>query len=107
MIRVIIERRFQKKEAVDAVSVLIEMRSKALRAGGYIGGETLHSVEDPSVWVTISTWVDEESWRAWASSLERQEMISKIGPLTVSPERVSLFRVVSRGATQSAHVIDK
>lgn len=107
MVRVIIERQFKRHEEVDAVSLLIEMRSKALRAHGYIGGETLHSVEDPSVWVTVSTWADEGSWRAWASSKERQEITDKIAPLIVYPEKVSVFRVVSRGATQSASVVDR
>jgi heme-degrading monooxygenase HmoA len=107
MIRVIVERQFREHEEVDAVSLLIGMRSKALAAHGYIGGETLHSVEDPSVWVTVSTWADEASWRAWASSKERREIEGKIAPLIASPERVSVFRVVSRGATQSAHVVDK
>jgi len=107
MVRVIVERQFKKHEEVDAVSLLIEMRSKALRAHGYIGGETLQSVEDPSVWVTVSTWADEASWRTWASSKERQEIVGKIAPLIASRERVSVFHVVSGGATQSAHAVDR
>ncbi|MFO7773869.1 MAG: antibiotic biosynthesis monooxygenase [Dehalococcoidia bacterium] len=99
MIKVIIERQFRQNEGPKAESVLIEMRSKALRAQGYVGGETLSSVEDPSVLLTISTWVDEASWKSWASSSERQEIARKIGSLTVSPEKVSVFRIVSGGGT--------
>lgn len=99
MVKVIIERQFHKDEGLKAESALIEIRSKALRAHGYIGGETLSSIEDPSVLVTVSTWVDEASWRAWASSSERQEIMKKIAPFTVSPEKVSVFRVVSGGGT--------
>jgi heme-degrading monooxygenase HmoA len=106
MIRVIIERKFKASEVEKAESALIEIRSKALRAHGYVGGETLNSVEDPSIWVTISTWAHEAAWRAWASSAERRENASKIQSLTVSPEKISVFRVVSRGAGQSAHTLD-
>jgi heme-degrading monooxygenase HmoA len=102
MIKVIIERQFRTKETVEAESLLIEIRSKALRAHGYVGGETLTSVEDPSLLVTVSTWADEASWRAWASSSKRQEIMSKLEPLVVSPEKVSIFRVVSGGAAQPA-----
>jgi heme-degrading monooxygenase HmoA len=80
MIRVIVERQFKRHEEVDAVSLLIEMRSKALQAHGYIGGETLHSIEDPSVWVTVSTWADEASWRTWASSKERKQIERRVAP---------------------------
>jgi heme-degrading monooxygenase HmoA len=99
MIKVIVERRFRRIEGVKAESLLAEMRSQALRARGYIGGETLSSLEDPSVLITISTWVDEASWKAWASSSPRQEVTNKIAPLMVSPEKVSIFRVVSGSGT--------
>jgi quinol monooxygenase YgiN len=99
MVKVIIERRFRKKEGVKAESLLLELRSKTLEARGYVSGETLVSVEDPSVLLVISTWIDEASWRAWASSPQRQEIMSKILPLMVSPEKVSVFRVVSGSNT--------
>jgi heme-degrading monooxygenase HmoA len=99
MVKVIVERRFRRIEGVQAEDLLAEMRSKALRARGYIGGETLSSLEDPSVLITISTWADEASWRAWASSSPRQEIANKIAPLMVSPEKVSIFRVVSGSGT--------
>jgi heme-degrading monooxygenase HmoA len=99
MVKVIVERRFRRIEGVQAESLLVEMRSKALRARGYIGGETLSSLEDSSVLITISTWSDEASWSAWASSSPRQEIANKIAPLMVSPEKVSIFRVVSGGGT--------
>ncbi|MGQ9546529.1 MAG: antibiotic biosynthesis monooxygenase family protein [Dehalococcoidia bacterium] len=99
MIKVIIERQFRKMEGIKAESLLLEIRSKALRAPGYIGGETLSSVYDPSVLVTISTWADEASWKAWASSRERQQIMTKIAPLMVSPEKISVCRVVSGSGT--------
>ena len=99
MVKVIVERRFPSIEGGKAEGLLVEMRSKALRARGYIGGETLVSLEDPSVLITISTWADEASWSAWASGSPRKEIASKITPLMVSPEKVSIFRVVSHSGT--------
>jgi heme-degrading monooxygenase HmoA len=99
MVKVIVERRFRSIEGGKAEGLLVEMRSKALRARGYIGGETLISLKDPSVLITISTWSDEASWGAWTSSSPRQETANKIAPLMVSPEKVSIFRVVSHSGT--------
>ena len=82
-----------------AEGLLVEMRSKALRARGYIGGESLISLEDSSLLITISTWADEASWGAWASSSPRQVIYKKIAPLMVSPEKVSIFRVISGSGT--------
>jgi quinol monooxygenase YgiN len=107
MVRVIIERKFKASEVANAESVLIDIRSRALQAPGYIGGETLNSLEDPSIWLVISTWVDEAAWRAWTATAERQEIAKTIRGLTVSPEKTSVFRVVSRGAGKSAHTIDR
>lgn len=99
MVKVLIERRFRKDEAAKAEEFLIELRTKALRMRGYVGGETLSSVEEPFFLVTVSTWADEASWKAWESSRERKEIMKRMEPLLASPEKISVFRVLSASGT--------
>lgn len=107
MVRVIIERRSKPNEEVELESLLIDMRTRAMRRRGYVSGETLRSIDDPSHWLIISTWLDVNLWKAWQSSTERQEIVSKMKPLLAAPEKVSVFSFVRRGGGESAHTIDK
>jgi heme-degrading monooxygenase HmoA len=77
-VKVIIERRVTKGMDTDLANLMRDFRAKAMFAKGYISGETLRSHEDPSLYVTISTWKSYEDWKAWVESPERKEMQSKI-----------------------------
>ncbi len=94
MVRVIIERRCQPNKEAELEKLLVELRSKAMWQRGYISGETLQSVDAPSLWLVISTWLDAELWKAWENSPERQEMVTKIEQLLVVPEKVSVLSFV-------------
>ncbi len=94
MVRVIIERRCQPNKEVELEKLLVELRSKAMWQRGYISGETLQSVDAPSLWLVISTWLDAELWKTWENSPERQEMVTKIEQLLVVPEKVSVLSFV-------------
>ena len=69
----------------------LELRAGAMRQHGYISGETLKSVDDPSFCLVISTWVDAESWKIWETSTQRREIVSRIEPLLATPEKISVF----------------
>jgi len=94
VVKVIIERRCRPNKEAELAKLLVELRSRGVWQSGYHSGETLRSVDDPSVWLVISTWVDADLWKAWESSHERQETISKILPLLIEPEKVSVFGFV-------------
>jgi len=91
MVRVIIERRCQPDKEVELEKLLVELRSKGVQQRGYVSGETLRSVDDPSLWLVISTWLDAELWKAWESHPERQEVVTKIERLLVAPAKASVF----------------
>jgi heme-degrading monooxygenase HmoA len=91
MVRVIIERRCQPNKELELETLLVELRSKVVRLRGYVSGETLRSVDDPSLWLVISTWLDAELWKAWENSPERKEVITKIERLLVAPAKTSVF----------------
>ena len=107
MIRVIIERHCQPGKQAEMESLLVELRTKAMRQRGYISGETLQSVDDPLLWLVISTWTDADLWRMWETMPERREILSEIEPLLTAPEKVSIFSFARRGGAESAHTIDK
>jgi len=107
MVRIIIERRCQPNREIKLQSLLMDLRTKVMRQRGYVSGETLRSVDDPSLWVVISTWLNADLWRAWEISPERQELISEIDPLIIAPEKVSIFTFVRQAGAESAHTIDR
>ena len=107
MIRVIIERHCRSGSEAEMERLLMELRTTAIQQRGYISGETLHSVDDPSLWLVISTWVDADLWKVWETTQERRKIESEIEPLLVTPEKASVFSFARRGGAASAHTIDK
>jgi len=107
MIRVIIERRCRPDKLTEMESLLTDIRIIAMKQPGYISGETLHSVDDPTLWLIISTWLDLDTWKAWETSMERREAMRKMEPLLVAPEKVSAFTFIRRGGAASAHRLDR
>lgn len=105
MVRVIIERRAKPGREAELENVFIDLRIKAMKAAGYVSGETLQSVDDPSSWLVVSTWIDANHWEAWKNSRERREILSKLEPLLSAPEKISVFTVMRRGGAESAHKI--
>ena len=97
MIKVIIERHCHPDKAAELESLLVDLRSKAIQQRGYVSGETLRSVDDPSHWLVISTWLDADLWREWESSLERQGITGSLDPLLSAPQKASVFSFVWEG----------
>jgi len=107
MIRVIIERHCRPDKVAEMESQLVDLRTTATRQSGYISGETLHSVDDPTLWLVVSTWVDVKAWKAWQTSSERRQNMKSVEPLLAAPEKVSVFNFARKGVTASAHTVDK
>jgi heme-degrading monooxygenase HmoA len=106
MVRVIIERHCRPGKESDLEKALLEMRGRAIRQKGYISGETLRSMRDPSVWLVLSTWASASLWNAWERSPERQDTERRIERLLVEPQEVSVFSFMRRGGSESAHLVD-
>ncbi len=54
-IRVIIERRTIPGYELQLNELLTKLRSLAVQAKGYVSGETLRAVDDPTSYIVIST----------------------------------------------------
>jgi heme-degrading monooxygenase HmoA len=94
-VKVLIQRKVKpgREKAVNAA--VRELRSKAIHAQGYISGETLCSIEDPSVHLVVSTWRSLEDWNRWAESRGRKAFQQTIDPLLEEPTKITLYQYES------------
>lgn len=107
MIRVIIERRCKPNKDKEMENLLIEFRGTATQQRGYVSGETLRAMDDPTLWLVISTWVDADLWKVWETSPERHQLQKKLEPLLTAPDKVTVCSFFRHGGAKSAHTIDK
>jgi heme-degrading monooxygenase HmoA len=90
-IKVIIERQYIPGNDLKLNELLMQLRSKAMRAKGYLMGETLRSLDDPNTCIVISTWDELEDWKAWFDSKDRKEIQEKIDDLLRSPSKYQAY----------------
>lgn len=76
--KVLIKRRFKEGKTKQIVSLLNEIRSRAMTQPGYISGETLSKEGFPYNMVVIGTWQNLEHWYAWRDSDERKRLESML-----------------------------
>jgi len=62
-----------------------------MHAKGYISGETLRSLDDPEVYLVISTWNTLDDWKRWEADQDRQEIQGQIDSLLKSPSIQRVF----------------
>lgn len=90
-VKVLIYRKVRPGKEGELNEAVRELRSRALGAPGYISGETLRSLEDPSLRLVISTWRSLEDFERWSSSPERKAVQERIERLLAEPTRVVAF----------------
>jgi heme-degrading monooxygenase HmoA len=91
MIRVIIERRVMEGKVAEYQHAVRGVRLEAMACEGYISGETLRDVKDPSRYVVLSTWNNLDAWKAWASSEARRRLMAKIKPMLTESEQIQVL----------------
>lgn len=90
-IKVIIERKFKNKPTTEVFKAIDELRIRALRRRGYIGGETLVSHQDPRDVLVISAWSGLEDWNAWLKDPERRHMEEALLSPREESQRIRTF----------------
>ncbi|MFC1991680.1 antibiotic biosynthesis monooxygenase family protein [Chloroflexota bacterium] len=93
MIRAIIRRQVNKKEAIPIL--LRELRREAIGFPGYVSGETLVSTEDPYIVTVISTWQNIADWKKWEASEQRQQILKKIEPYLSALPLIDTYEFLS------------
>ena len=97
MVKVLLERKVQKKNLAKLVGYLIDLRAAALHQPGYVGGETLIKGDDPVDVLVISTWMSEDHWKAWTTSAPRIELYNLIAGLIEGDLKVSVYKPFGEG----------
>jgi heme-degrading monooxygenase HmoA len=70
-VKIFIKRCVKKDKTQEAVELLKDVRSQALKQPGYISGETLINHYDPCKITVVSTWQTIDDWIRWEESDER------------------------------------
>ena len=90
-IRVLIERQVEAGQEPKLQHLLMDLRTKAMHAKGYISGETLRSLNDPNRFLVISNWSSIEEWKAWEADSERKKVQDELDRLLRSPETCTVY----------------
>jgi heme-degrading monooxygenase HmoA len=91
VIKILLERTIKGKNVVKIVQLLRQLRVLAMQQPGYIGGETLHAVEDPNHYLVISSWESLGHWQAWLNNPERQKLQAEVDSYLESPTSMRVF----------------
>ena len=94
-IKVLIERKIKPGKEKELSEVVNELRSIAIRTPGYISGETLRSIEEPSLHLVISTWKSIEDWNNWINTPERKAFQQKIDTILEEPTKITPYKYES------------
>ena len=91
MVKILVERNIKGKHVAEIVRLLRQMRVVAMQQPGYIGGETLHAVDDPNHYLVISSWESLEHWQAWVNNPERQKLQKEVDGYLEAPTTMRIF----------------
>lgn len=83
--KILIKRRFKEGKTRQIVTLLNELRSRAMHQPGYISGETLSKKGFPNNMVIIGTWQSMEDWHRWRDSEDRNKFESMLELYQVRP----------------------
>ena len=93
MIKIIVVRHFLPEKERDAARLLGELRRREVQQDGCITGDILWSIDDPSMWIDISTWTHSDQWKRWESTKEYNEVHHKMLNLLVTTEEVITLKI--------------
>jgi len=80
-VKILIKRHVPVSKYHELTTLLHEMRSLTLKQPGYISGQTLQRIDDPTECIVDSNWRSAEEWKNWFQSPERIAVQAKIDEL--------------------------
>ncbi len=90
-IKILIDRKFKNPVSPDILKVIEDIRIKALRQRGYIGGETMLDAEDDRHLLVISLWSSVSDWTAWYEGKDWKVLEKELAPHLAEPVKVRVF----------------
>jgi len=90
-VRVVIEREVEPGQEARLQHLLMQARAKAIKAKGYISGETLRAVDNPNKFLVLSNWNTAADWKAWENSPERAKLQMEMAPLLLGRGKCTVY----------------
>jgi heme-degrading monooxygenase HmoA len=90
-VKIFIKRYVKKDKTQEAVELLKDVRSHALKQPGYISGETLINHYDPCNITVVSTWQTIDDWIRWEESDERSAKEDQLEGLLEGPADFEIY----------------
>ena len=90
-VKILIYRKINPGKEKELSEAVRELRSEAIHAQGYISGEALRSMEDPSLHLVISTWKSIGDWTNWLNTPERKAFQQKIDAILEEPAKITPY----------------
>jgi heme-degrading monooxygenase HmoA len=90
-VRIIIEREVEPGQEAKLRQLMTLARTKAIKAKGYISGETLRALDNPNKFVVLSNWNSAEDWKAWERDPERTKLQQELAPLLLCGEKCTIY----------------
>jgi heme-degrading monooxygenase HmoA len=90
-VKIMIERKFKEAPTEEDLRAIDELRIKALRQKGYIGGETIVNSDNPKEVLVISAWSSLEDWETWVKDQERNELEVRLASRLEVPVSIRAF----------------
>jgi quinol monooxygenase YgiN len=72
--------------------LLQEMQTIVTQAEGFISGEIMQSIEDPSVHLGIGTWRNIKDWNNWLDNPERKAIQDRFSHILMEPVKMSFYQ---------------
>lgn len=92
MVRVVIEHKVKDIQLVEKfIDVIREVRNEAMKQKGFITGETLVNIDDPTNVLVLSTWESSDDWNGWDTAEIRLKLKPQINELLSEPYSVRKF----------------
>jgi heme-degrading monooxygenase HmoA len=89
--RIMIERKFKNPITSDILRIIDEIRVKALRQRGYVGGETVVNADDDRDVLVISSWASVNDWEAWYETKDWKDYEKELAPHLDGPVELTVF----------------
>ncbi len=94
-VKVVLERTVRAGYENTVWEKLRDLRSQAVRARGYMYGETWRSLDNPRTFVVVSAWGTREHWEAWSNDDFRRKMDESINRMLRKPCTIRVFEEVT------------
>ena len=93
MIRVIIERFIAESLEANYEDTAKETLQKAIRAPGFISGESLKDIQNSRHRFILCNWRSIQDWQIWQQSKERKDMMDKLNLMLEKDEKFTILEM--------------